>query len=165
MKRLSISNLAGDTLIADIITNSCEETQSLGETIGKKINDKIVIALTGELGSGKTSFVQGLAKGVEVPGKFYITSPTYSIIHEYPGRIPLFHIDLYRLTDEEYINEIGLYEILDRFGVFAIEWPDLVLNEFSARYLSVNLEITGDDTRKIRITAHGEDAAGLITDL
>ncbi|MFH2045094.1 MAG: tRNA (adenosine(37)-N6)-threonylcarbamoyltransferase complex ATPase subunit type 1 TsaE [Pseudomonadota bacterium] len=158
-------NMNGDNLIADTITNSCEETQNLGETIGKKIKDKIILALTGELGSGKTSFVQGFAKGLEVPDKFYITSPTYSIIHEYPGRIPLFHIDLYRLADEDDIFDTGLYEILDRFGVFAIEWPDLLKNDFLDKYLAIHFEITGDDIRKIHITAHGGDAAGLINDL
>ncbi|MBU3946724.1 MAG: tRNA (adenosine(37)-N6)-threonylcarbamoyltransferase complex ATPase subunit type 1 TsaE [Proteobacteria bacterium] len=162
---VSLSKLAANTLIADVITGSCAQTQNLGEKIGKKITNRTIITLSGELGSGKTSFVQGLANGLEVPARFYVTSPTYSIIHEYPGRISLFHIDLYRLTDKDDIYDTGLYEILDSFGVFAIEWPDLLKNEFPAQYLSVHIEITGDDTRKIQITAFGDETASLIIDL
>lgn len=159
---VSLCNLTGNTQIAEVIADSCKETQKLGEKIGRKVFNKIIIGLSGGLGSGKTSFVQGLARGLEVPGKFYITSPTYSVIHEYPGRIPLFHIDLYRITDKDDIYDTGLYEILDRFGVFAIEWPDLLRNDFPAQYLAIHFEITGDDTRKIHITAYGDDAISLI---
>lgn len=149
----------------DIISGSLAETRALGEKTGRKIFGKIIIGLSGELGSGKTSFVQGLARGLGVPENYYITSPTYSIIHEYPGRIPLFHIDLYRIRGKDEIYETGLYEMLDRFGIFAIEWPDLLINDLPADYMTIHFEIKDDDTRKICITAHGESVEGLIKEL
>jgi tRNA threonylcarbamoyladenosine biosynthesis protein TsaE len=76
------------------MTRTVAETQKLGQSIGKWIQQPLVIALTGDLGSGKTAFVQGLAEGLEVPGQYYITSPTFTLINEYPGRLPFFHIDL-----------------------------------------------------------------------
>ncbi len=149
----------------EIISGSLTETQSLGEKIGRKLDSKFMIGLSGELGSGKTSFVQGLARGLDVPGNYYITSPTYSIIHEYPGRIPLFHIDLYRIRGKDEIYETGLYEMLDRFGIFAIEWLDLLINDLPADYTAIHFEIKDDDVRKISITAHGERAVDLIRGL
>ena len=147
------------------MSGSLTETQSLGETIGRKLGSKFIICLSGELGSGKTSFVQGLARGLDVPENYYITSPTYSIIHEYPGRVPLFHIDLYRIRGKDEIFETGLYEMLDRFGIFAIEWPDLLVNDLPADYTAIHFQIKNDDTRKISIMAHGETAEDLIREL
>jgi len=149
----------------NITAKSLKETQSLGEKIGKNLGSKLVIGLSGSLGSGKTSFVQGLARGLDVPESYYITSPTYSLIHEYPGRIPLFHIDLYRIRRRDEIEGTGLYEILDRFGIFAIEWPELILNDLPADYMEMRFEITDDDKRKIGITAHGARSAELVKEL
>jgi tRNA threonylcarbamoyladenosine biosynthesis protein TsaE len=145
-----------------MVSGSPSETQSLGERIGRKLDATIIICLSGELGSGKTSFVQGLARGLDVAGKYYITSPTYSIIHEYPGRIALFHIDLYRLRGKEEIYETGLYEILDRTGIFAIEWPELLMNDLPQEYLAIDFKIEGDFKRGIGMAAHGEKAAELL---
>jgi len=147
------------------MSGSLSETQSLGEKIGRMLGTRFIICLAGELGSGKTSFVQGLAKGVGVPENYYITSPTYSIIHEYPGRIPLFHIDLYRIRIKDDIYETGLYEMLDRFGIFAIEWPELLIKDLTTDYMVIHFQIENDDTRKISITAHGERAADLVRSL
>ena len=81
----------------NIETKSVADTQRLGQQIGRLINEPTTIALIGDLGSGKTAFVQGLARGLEVPSTYYITSPTFTLVNEYPGRLPLYHIDLYRL--------------------------------------------------------------------
>ena len=144
------------------MSGSLSETQSLGEKIGRMLGTRFIICLAGELGSGKTSFVQGLAKGVGVPENYYITSPTYTIIHEYPGRIPLFHIDLYRIRIKDDIYETGLYEMLDRFGIFAIEWPELLLKDLTADCMVIHFQIKNDDTRKISFMAHGAKAEELI---
>ena len=109
-----------------IITNSPEETQNLGIKIGKLVECGTVIALTGDLGSGKTAFVQGLARGLEISEDYYITSPTFTIINEYPGRCRLFHVDLYRVNDPEELENIGLRDIVNGIGVTAIEWADLL---------------------------------------
>ena len=148
-----------------MVSCSQAETRFLGEKIGRMLDSKLIICLSGELGSGKTAFVQGLAGGLEVPEKYYIASPTYSIIHEYPGRIPLFHIDLYRIKGKDEIHETGLYEILDRFGIFAIEWPEQLLNGLPADFIEMRFEITDDDKRKINVTAHGAKSAELVKKL
>jgi tRNA threonylcarbamoyladenosine biosynthesis protein TsaE len=80
-----------------ITTHSVEETRELGRKIGLLIKQPFIIALIGDLGCGKTAFVQGLALGLGVPADYYITSPTFTLINEYPGRWPLFHVDLYSL--------------------------------------------------------------------
>ena len=112
-----------------ITTRTADETQKLGQTIGRWIEQPLVIALTGDLGSGKTAFVQGLAVGLEVPGQYYITSPTFTLINEYPGRLPLFHIDLYRLDDSSDLQDIGLDELLYDQAVFAIEWAEKMTDD------------------------------------
>ena len=97
----------------ELTTHSLDETLSLGKNIGKMLKAGVIIALTGDLGSGKTSFVQGLAKGLDVSEKYYITSPTFTLINEYPGRFRLSHIDLYRIEDPLELDELGFYEIID----------------------------------------------------
>ena len=106
------------------VTRGQAETRSLGRAIGKAIAGGSVLAITGELGAGKTVFVQGLAEGLEVPGRYAVTSPSYTLINEYPGRLRLFHVDLYRLEDPSSFEEIGLFDILTGEGVTAVEWAD-----------------------------------------
>ncbi|MCJ7773069.1 MAG: tRNA (adenosine(37)-N6)-threonylcarbamoyltransferase complex ATPase subunit type 1 TsaE, partial [Desulfobacterales bacterium] len=93
----------------------------LGVKIGKCIMTPMIITLTGDLGSGKTAFIQGLAKGLDVPEDYYITSPTYILCNEYPGRFPLFHFDFYRLGDATDIYSTGFYEKIDSNGIIAVE--------------------------------------------
>lgn len=112
------------------------------------------MALSGDLGSGKTSFVQGLARGLEVPDNYYITSPSYTLINEYPGRFPLFHVDLYRILDIMELEDIGFYEILDGNVVVAIEWADRIGKGLLPGPINIHFEITGDETRKITISAN-----------
>jgi tRNA threonylcarbamoyladenosine biosynthesis protein TsaE len=136
------------------ISGSVDETQKLGKVIGTTLSAGTVLALTGDLGSGKTSFVQGLAEGLEVPTDYYITSPSYTLINEYPGRFTLFHVDLYRITDTVDIEDIGLYEILDDdAAVAAVEWADRIEPKLLPDSISIHFEITGDNTRNIRINA------------
>jgi len=137
-----------------ITTRSVDETQKLGEIIGTAVTGGTVLALTGDLGSGKTAFVQGLARGLEVPDDYYITSPSYTLINEYPGRFPLVHVDLYRITDPVDIEDIGLYEILDDNGVVAIEWADRIGQKPLPDSITIHFEITDDNTRKICIFAN-----------
>ena len=133
-------------------TRSVNETQKLGEIIGTTITGGTVLALTGDLGSGKTAFVQGLARGLDVPDNYYITSPSYTLINEYPGRFPLFHVDLYRITDPVDIEDIGLYEILDDKGVVAIEWADRIEKHLPKNCIQVTIEHIDPKTRKIVAT-------------
>jgi tRNA threonylcarbamoyladenosine biosynthesis protein TsaE len=145
-----------------ITSKSADETRIIGENLGRCISSGILITLTGDLGSGKTAFVQGLAKGLEVSEKYYITSPTYTIINEYPGRIPLFHVDLYRLSDGDDFENIGLYDIIHNQHVVAIEWAEKLAGETFPEMLCIALDIGNNDTRTIIIKAEGPGAENVI---
>lgn len=148
----------------EIITHSLEETLELGQKIGGLLQEG-TIALIGDLGSGKTSFVQGLAKGLDVPGDYYITSPSFTLINEYPGRCRLFHADLYRIEDQIDLEETGLYEILESKGVVAIEWADRIQENLFNEHVSIQFEILDDTSRKICLTAYGPEAVNLLKKL
>jgi len=145
-----------------IETHSIEDTKDLGKMIGTLLDAGTVIALTGDLGSGKTTFVQGLAKGLDVPVGYYITSPSFTFINEYPGRHTLFHVDLYRIGDAEDVEDIGLYEILHEDGVVAIEWSDKLPIKLLTVFLTIHFEISNDESRKIYLTAYGLEGAILL---
>ena len=134
----------------------------LGQKIGQQLKPGVVIALTGELGSGKTVFVQGLAAGLDVPADYYITSPTFTFINEYPGRYPFYHVDLFRIENRDDLNEIGLFEMLHGQGITAIEWADRLQEDISTEYLDIHLEVIDDETRKFFIDTYGLEANNLI---
>ncbi|OQX24352.1 MAG: tRNA (adenosine(37)-N6)-threonylcarbamoyltransferase complex ATPase subunit type 1 TsaE [Desulfobacteraceae bacterium IS3] len=135
-----------------MISRSPEDTYNLGRKIGESLNPGAVIALTGDLGSGKTAFVQGLARGLGVPQEYYITSPTYTLVNEYPGRCPLFHADLYRLEGNADIEEIGLYDILQKGeGVTAVEWAERLDKETLSAAIRIRFEILDEESRRVVI--------------
>jgi len=148
-----------------ITTHSAAQTRKLGQTLGAAIHQPIVIALTGDLGSGKTAFVQGLAKGLDISEKYYITSPTFTLINEYPGRHPLFHVDLYRIEQLSELEEIGLDEVLHEDAVIAIEWAERLPKDTRSSLLELQLKIIGEDIRQIAIFAYGHPAVNLLKTL
>jgi len=137
-------------------TSSPEATLALAERLGKLLEPGDVVALVGELGSGKTLFSQGLARGLRVPETFYITSPTFAIINEYPGRVPFYHLDLYRVSDRAEFLELGLEEILYGRGAVAIEWAERLGDALPAERLEVRLKFLGEVERKISFSAFGD---------
>ena len=96
-----------------VTTRSPGATRALGRAIGEQLSRAMVVALYGDLGSGKTVLVQGLARGLAVPEDYPVTSPSYTLINEYPGRLTLYHVDLYRLAGVSDFEDIGLFDILD----------------------------------------------------
>jgi tRNA threonylcarbamoyladenosine biosynthesis protein TsaE len=136
-------------------TESPEETQLLAEQLGRLLQPGDVVALVGELGSGKTLFSQGLARGLGVPKNFYITSPTFVIINEYPGRVPFYHLDLYRVSRAEF-SELGLEEILFAQGAVAIEWAERLGEDLPVERLEVRLTFLGEEERNIALSAFGD---------
>ena len=144
------------------ITHSTDETRKLGQKIGAMINQPLIIALRGDLGSGKTAFVHGLARGLEVPDGYYITSPTFTLINEYPGRLPLVHVDLYRLEKIDDLEDIGLDELLYDQAVIAIEWSEKLTGRQPDEQLRVTLEIIDDECRKLSLDATGHAEVNLI---
>ena len=146
----------------NIKTLSADETRQLGQKIGTLIKLPLIIALRGDLGSGKTAFVQGLAKGLEVPDGYYITSPTFTLINEYPGRMSLVHVDLYRLESIDDLEDLGLDELLYGQAVIAIEWAEKLTGRQPAEQLLVTMEIIDDECRKLTLDATGHDEVNLI---
>ena len=123
------------------------------------------MALTGELGSGKTHFIKGLAAGVGVERPDYITSPSFTLVHEYTGRIPFYHIDLFRLAAEEEAEDLGLEEYLGRKGVTAVEWADRIPTLLPKELLWVNLRYVGPSIRSIQIVGEGPRYEALLKEL
>ena len=145
-----------DIKTLQITSRSVEETFAAGETLGRAVSEPVVILLSGTLGSGKTAFVQGLGKGLGVPENYYITSPSYTLVNEYPGRIPLFHVDLYRLNGPDDFESAGIFEILaDERHVVAVEWAERMEEAHGMDHLEVNFQITGHESRIIRISSSG----------
>ena len=148
-----------------IITHSPDITRLMGEIIGRAIDTKTVIALTGDLGTGKTVFVQGLARGLDVPTDYYITSPTYTLINEYPGRIRLFHVDLYRITSQTELFDIGFEDICDGNGVVVVEWADRLEPDKLSEDMAITINIVDDTTRKFHIFFYGRKKTNLLQHL
>jgi tRNA threonylcarbamoyladenosine biosynthesis protein TsaE len=136
-------------------THSPEETQALGERLGRILAAGDVVSLVGELGAGKTCFVQGLARGLGVPADRRIASPTFTIVNEHFGRLKLYHVDLYRLEEERELREIGLADYLEGGGVAIVEWFDRFPEYRPPDRIDLQIEITGVDSRKIHVSATG----------
>jgi tRNA threonylcarbamoyladenosine biosynthesis protein TsaE len=144
------------------MTHSPEETQKIGKIVGSVAQQGSVIELTGDLGAGKTCFVQGIAQGLGTPDDCYITSPTYSIINEYPGRLDLFHADLYRISDPFELEMIGFYEKYEKEGVMAIEWPDRLESAVSNDHLHITIKPTDENSREIIFFFNGQKWENLV---
>jgi tRNA threonylcarbamoyladenosine biosynthesis protein TsaE len=136
--------------MATFISHSPAETGLLGESWGRTAQHGLVIALSGELGAGKTQLVKGIARGLGVAARVH--SPTFTLVNEYGGgRLKLFHLDLYRLETPEQILSAGFEEFLQPDGVAVIEWAERMANDElrMANLIKVKIEITGETERKI----------------
>jgi tRNA threonylcarbamoyladenosine biosynthesis protein TsaE len=149
----------------ETLTTSPEETLSLAEQLGRLLQTGDIVALMGELGSGKTLFCQGLAAGLEVPHNFHITSPTFAIINEYPGRIPFYHMDLYRVDSVAEFPDLGLEEVLCQEGAVAIEWAERLDYLLPAARLEVRLNFEDETSRSFIFRAFGTKAQERLTAL
>lgn len=135
------------------ISHSPAETETLGETLGRRAKRGLVIALSGDLGAGKTQLVKGIARGLGIPARVH--SPTFTLVNIYSGgRLTLFHLDLYRLETQHQIQSAGIEEYLSPDGVAVIEWAErlengrLKMNETND-FVRVRIEITGETERRI----------------
>lgn len=139
------------------ITNSTEETVNVGYKLGRLLNKGDIITLTGDLGAGKTAFTGGIAAGLGIKG--YITSPTFTIVNEYEGELPLYHFDVYRIADPDEMFEIGFEEYLEGSGIVVIEWADMVKSLLPSEFIGVDIkkdEITGEDARIVTFNFIGK---------
>ncbi len=138
-----------------VITSSPEQTWRMGELLGALLGPGDIVCLYGDLGAGKTSLSYGIALGLEVKEQ-YITSPTFTFVNEYEGRLPFYHIDLYRLKDPEELENIGFEEYLDSDGVTVIEWAERAEDELPKERLSVYLNYVNENSREIGFLPEGE---------
>jgi tRNA threonylcarbamoyladenosine biosynthesis protein TsaE len=136
-----------------IVTRSPGETGRLGRALGGALTAGGFVALTGELGSGKTVLAQGIAEGLGFRG--VASSPTFVIVNEYEGRLPVYHVDLYRVSDPASLEDLGYREIFYGDGVAVVEWADRVPSLLPADRLDAALEIAGADARSVTLTATG----------
>ena len=127
----------------EYISRSVAETEAIGQELAGQLSPGTVLAYLGDLGMGKTAFTRGLARGLGCTGR--VTSPTFTIVNEYDGRIPLFHFDMYRLADSDDLFDIGWEDYLDRGGVCAVEWSERITDALP------------DDTLYVTIARHPEN--------
>ena len=148
------------------LSSSPASTFSFGKRIGKKLKAGSIIALIGELGCGKTLFTKGICVGLGVPER-QVNSPTFAFVNEYQGRLPVFHIDLYRLNtiDEEF--EIGMLDYLAKAdsGVIALEWAEKALALLPDDHLQVHFEVLSAHKRRLKLIGFGEKFGSLLGEL
>ena len=132
-------------------TTNPDETIKLGEKIARRLKPGDLIALSGELGAGKTTLVKGIAKGLGVKNYRYVNSPSFVLVKEYKGKIPLFHFDIYRLNNLKDIEDIGYEDYLARDGVIVIEWSGKMARILPKKHLNVALKIKSPGKRTIAL--------------
>lgn len=134
-----------------ITTRSDEETIEVAQNLESEKFPNMVICLNGDLGSGKTVFTKGFASAMAIED---VTSPTFNIIKEYVGELPLYHIDVYRTNGK--IDNLGIEEYFDKGGVTIIEWAEMIEDVLPEERLDITFKITGENSRVMLITPHGE---------
>lgn len=137
----------------------------MGRRIGKLLRQGDVVALVGELGAGKTQLIKGLASGIGVKKGSHLTSPSFVLVNEYSGKIPFYHIDLFRLKEEREVEGLGLEEYFHGKGVTAIEWADKIPSSLPRELLWIYLYYTGKQTRSIELIPRGERYEDLLKTL
>jgi len=148
-----------------IVTTSGEETIALGSRLGRLLAPGDFVALVGELGAGKTQFAKGVAAGLGVEPDTPVTSPTYTILNIYQGRIPLYHFDLYRLQGPTEVEDLGFDEYFSGDGVCLVEWAERLGDEAPQELLTVTMNHAGAENRTVSFAASGKRATELLAAL
>ena len=132
-------------------THSPEETLALGRRIGQRLQPPCLVALEGELGSGKTTLTKGIVAGLGAAREEEVTSPTFTLVHEYGSGRKVFHVDLYRVEGTQELATLGLDDLFDQDAVVIVEWPEKLGELFHGRTLKIKLEHLESESRKITI--------------
>jgi tRNA threonylcarbamoyladenosine biosynthesis protein TsaE len=148
----------------DLVFSSQTETESFGHAMGKSVAGGEVLALIGELGAGKTALVKGIATGLGASTDS-VSSPTFILIHEYQGRLPLVHVDLYRLRTETEAHHIGLPDYFTERSIVAIEWADRFPGLLPPDRLELRLSHRTPESRALQVQAHGPHAQKLLVNM
>jgi tRNA threonylcarbamoyladenosine biosynthesis protein TsaE len=133
-----------------VITRSAADTQRFGQKLAKQLKPGDLVCFSGGLGAGKTCLIQGIARGLQV--KDYVNSPTFKIINEYQGRMPVYHFDLYRLEGLTALSGLGYEEYFYGQGVSLVEWSEKITSFLPKLYLQIELRSIDEHTRKIILT-------------
>lgn len=144
-------------------SESPEETQRLGTVLGRLAHPGDLFMLVGGLGAGKTCLTQGIAWGLDIAG--YATSPTFVVINQYRGRLPLYHIDLYRLDSIEEVVDLGLDDYLYGNGVCVVEWADKAMNVLPPEHLLVEINYVSETVRNLVLNPSGERYIEMLSQL
>lgn len=131
-------------------TRTPAETQTIGEKIGRQLRQGDLVALIGDLGTGKTCLTQGIARGVGVYPNQIVNSPSYTLINEYAGKIPIYHVDLYRLQNHDELLDLGLDEYMEGNGICIIEWAEK-LGSLKISHTKIQITWLSEMTREIEI--------------
>ena len=142
-----------------VVSRSAGETQALGERLGSRLGRGDVVACIGPLGAGKTCFLQGLARGLGVTAD--VTSPTFVLVNQYRGRVPVYHVDAYRTWSLTELMDVGVEEMLHGEGVTLVEWADKLLPLLPPRTITATIAGLGDEPRQIDLTGPAEVLAGV----
>lgn len=147
----------------DLVSHNPGETQKVGTAIGKQALPGDIILLVGKLGTGKTCLTQGIAWGLDI--KEYTMSPSFVIVRELHGRLPLYHIDLFRLDNIEEIEDLGLDDYLYGKGVCVVEWAEKALSLLPTEHLLIQIDFLSDTERSLRLKPRGKRYQQLLAQL
>lgn len=152
-------------MTAEFTTRSPQETLALGQHLGGLLHQPAVIGLSGPLGAGKTLFAQGIAAGLGVSG--YVKSPSFTLVHVYRGRMPVYHLDVYRLDDPREIEDLGFDEMQSEGSVVIVEWADRVEQYMPPERIDVSIFRTANGalSRSVRVTGYGDGPVRVVESL
>jgi tRNA threonylcarbamoyladenosine biosynthesis protein TsaE len=146
-----------------VTSHSIEETRRLGEALGRLLRAGDVVCLWGEMGAGKTHLAQGIGLGLDVTEP--VSSPTFALVHEYQGRLPVWHLDTYRLRSADELIDLSWDDLTAGHGVVLIEWPERIEAALPAKRLDVRLTYRDNDTRELEFVPGDNRMAGVVSAL
>ncbi len=139
-----------------------QETIKLGEVLGEILEEGSIVALIGDLGTGKTTLAKGIVRGLGGSEDDEVTSPSFVLVNQYQGRLPIFHMDLYRLMNLRELTELGWEEFAFATGITLIEWAEKIKPFLPPEYVEINLQWLNQETREITFVGHGEQGRRII---
>ena len=144
----------------ELVTEGEKETLAVGDCLGRELLPGDLVALTGELGAGKTCFVKGLSRGLQVPAESYVRSPSFLILNIYDGRCPLYHMDLYRIHDPSELEDLGYRDFFFGEGVTAVEWAEKIPDLLPMDRVNICFSFLGETRRELKLEAKGDRFSG-----
>lgn len=151
--KASLGGTADQPAVVDVVSHSLAQTQRLGARLGELLRGGELLLLDGDLGTGKTSLTQGIAEGLDV--RQVVSSPTFTLLKEYEGRLPLYHFDLYRLDDASEIVDLGFEEYFESNGVCVVEWANKAEHLWPSEHLRIRLKLVSETKRGIVLSGQG----------